>query len=296
VRKGTWKRRLGWTFAIGCGVLLIVALTWRAWVPAVARIALEARGVSVRKITWHGKDSLKFENVDFKKPGLEAHAVSITALRPWVWNKALKNLNTNDVPVFLTIEGWKILSHPMKNTNEPPPVATRIRAVQARLENFQAKCPRAQLLNGYFQRNGKEFRFGAIDWKDGQLGGDFTWPGLNEPADFKLTKTNLIVKQLGLEIGSKINIENAGDDVRLKGYARWISNRVDFDLTFPPTANVPSNGFLRSKGISLPGRLFGAPGIEQITGTVSMVVTNGQFHVRIGEVAPAQDAAPVLNP
>jgi hypothetical protein len=298
---------VGWGFAILCAVVLTLALTWRGWIPLAARWALASRGVHVKSIAWSGKDAVKLENVQIKKPGFEARALTVTMLRPWVWKKALTNLNTNDVPVFLTVDGWKVVTQAAGNTDEmdkarrsaarPPPLALRVRAFRARMADLQAKCPRAQLLNGYFQNDGKEFRFGAVEWRDGKLAGDFTWPGLNEPADFKLTSSQLIVRQLALEVGSKINIEEVGRDVRLNGYARWMTNRVDFDLTFPPDENIPLAGFLRSKGIALPGRLFGAPEIEQVAGTVSLVVSNGVFNLKIGEIAPADNVAqPALTP
>src|ERR1043165_7294175 len=89
----------------------------------------------------------------------------------------------------------------------PTPSLKKLRRVTAGFPRARANCPRAVILNGTLQTPKGEFNFGVIDWKGAELSGNFTWPQLNDPADFKMkvidpAKLQLIVQQTCLEIGS----------------------------------------------------------------------------------------------
>jgi hypothetical protein len=287
VRKGV--RRAGWVLGIALVAVIALALTSRRWIPTAARVALGWRGVHVKRIAWEGKDAVKLEDIEIKKPAGEVRIKTITAVSPFAWRKLLAR-GSNDL-TFVTVNGWKIVSKGTER-RESKSIAVRIRELQDQLAKLQTNCPRAVILNGIFENNGKEFRFGAVEWKDGMLAGDFTWPALNDPAEFKLTRTNLIVKQIALEIGARFAFDRLGPETRVVGYARWKTNRVDVDLTFPPNENLPRQGFVRSKGLSIPGQWIGLPQVEQLNARASVVITNGEFTLRVGELYSETPPAP----
>jgi hypothetical protein len=287
VRKGV--RRAAWVLGIALVVAIALAFTSRRWIPTAARVALGWRGVHVKRIAWEGKDFVKLEDIEIKKPSREVRINTITAVSPFAWKKLLAK-GSNDL-TFVTVNGWKIVFKGSER-RESKTIAAQIRNLQDQLEKLQTNCPRAVILNGIFENNGKEFRFGAVEWKDGLLAGDFTWPTLNDPAEFKLTKTNLIVKQIALEIGARLAFERVGPDTRVAGYARWKTNRIDLDLTFPPDENFPRQGMVRTKGLSIPGQWVGLPQAEQLNARASVVITNGQFTLRVGELDSETSPAP----
>jgi hypothetical protein len=281
VRKGSWKRRLLWGFALLLALAVILLLTARLWILPAARALLATRGVHIKTLAWEGTNSLKATDIQINRTGAEIRISSLTSLSPKAWKRALKGNDTN--AIYITIKGYKIIPKQTTSTNNAQPFATNLKSFQAQLENFQRNCPHAVLLNGFLETAKGEFRSGVIEWKDGQLAGDFTWPGLNDPADFKLTKTNLIVRQLALEIGSKFTLQQTNENMRLAGYARWKTNRIDLDLLFGLTDNLPLEGQIKSRGLTLPGNLIGLPEIEQLSPQFSLTFTNAQFHLRIAE-------------
>jgi hypothetical protein len=286
VRKGTWKRRFVWAITLSLVCAVILLLTLRLWMLPAARALLATRGVKVKTLAWEGTNSINATEIQINRPAAEVHIDSLTSLTPKSWKRALKSNDTNIT--FITINGYKIVPEQTTTTATiPKPFATQLKSFQTQLENLRRNCPHAILLNGFLRHPKGEFRFGAIEWKDGQLAGDFTWPGLNDPADFKLTKTNLIVRQIALEIGSKFSIQQTNENIRLAGYARWKSNRIDLDLTFGPADNLPLLGHIRSKGLTLPGDLIGLPKIEQLSSQFTATFTNGQVSLRVSEIGPS---------
>jgi hypothetical protein len=166
-------------------------------------------------------------------------------------------------------------------------IAQKVQALNDGVHRALTNCPRAVVLNGTLQTPKGEFNFGVIDWKGGELSGNFTWPQLNDPADFKLkiidpAKLQLIVKQTGLEIGSRATAETLADGARLAGYARWKANRVDFDLNFANGDDTPRNAIVDSKGLAIPGRFVGMPDVDTLNARMHLVITNGRFDFSMG--------------
>jgi hypothetical protein len=164
------------------------------------------------------------------------------------------------------------------------------------LHQAHKKCPRAVFLNGTLQTAKGEFNFGAVEWKGGELSGDFTWPQLNDPADFRLkivdpAKLQLILRQRALEIGARATTELLADGARLAGYARWKNNRVDFDVTYPQADNMPRNAVVNSKGLAIPGRFLGMPEVESLNARTRLVITNGQVNFVVGAAETAEPSA-----
>jgi hypothetical protein len=288
VAKGRWKRRLGWALVAGITATILLAATWRAWVLDALRLGLEFRSVQVAKVTWEGTNALKFEHAEWKKDGFVARANSVVVLTPRAWKKALRSGDTN--VTYLTVNGWRVIlpenggaTRSMTNRF----IAQKLQRLNEKLHRAEAKCPRAVILNGTLQTAKGEFNFGVIEWKGGELSGNFTWPQLNDPADFRLkivdpAKLQLIVKQTGLEIGSRTTAEILADGARLAGYARWKTNRVDFDLTFAASDDTPRNAIVDSKGMALPGRLVAMPDVDTFNARLHFTITNGQFDFSMG--------------
>lgn len=211
---------------------------------------------------------------------------------PNAWQAALRAGNTNDV--YVRVNGWRvILAETRSGAPSTNSIADRIRDLNVMARKLHSECPRAVFLNGTIQSGKREFNMAAIEWKGGELSGDLTWPMLNDPADFRLklietNKVQLILKQTALEIGSRISAETLTDGARLAGYARWTTNRADFDLLFPARENTPNSGFIESKGIALPGRLLDVPAIETLNARTRLVITNGQFEFNLGAPESAQ--------
>jgi hypothetical protein len=295
VAKGGWKRRVGWAFIALLTVGILLAATWRAWTPAAVRLVLKTRGIQVAKIRWEGTNAWKFEGVEAARNGLVFRAKSITALRVKAWKTALQAGDTNQT--YVTVNGWRvILPQQQAITAETSSIAQKMRQINERIHRAQEKCPRAVFLNGTLQTAKGEFNFGAVQWKGGELSGDFTWPQLNDPADFKLKIVNsanlqLIVRQTALEIGARATSEILKDGARLAGYARWKENRVDFDVTYPQGENLPRNAVVHSKGVSIPGRFIGMPEVESLNARMRLVITNGQFNLVAGAAERAETSA-----
>ncbi|HEY6226315.1 MAG TPA: hypothetical protein VI282_04245 [Verrucomicrobiae bacterium] len=292
--KGRWKRRLGWALIVVVTSAILLAATWRSWTPAAVRVALRTRGVKVAKLKWEGTDAWTFEGVERSKNGLVARAKTITTLTPWAWKRALRNGDTNST--YVTVNGWRVIlpegrgDGGSRSTNS---IAQKVKAVNDGVHRALANCPRAVILNGTLQTPKGEFNFGVIDWKGGELSGNFTWPQLNDPADFKMkvidaAKLQLIVKQTGLEIGARATAETLEDGARLAGYARWKTNRVDFDLNFADAEDTPRNAIVDSKGLSIPGRFVGMPDVEALNARMHLVITNGQFDFSMGAPPAAE--------
>jgi hypothetical protein len=290
VAKGRWKRRLGWAVIVVLTVGILLAATWRSWTPMVVRLALKTRRVNVARVKWEGTNSWTFEDVERAKDGLVVRAKTVTMLTPRAWKKALRSGDTNTT--YLTVNGWRLIL-PKGGAGEKQgskSMAETIQQLNEGIHRAQSNCPRAVVLNGTLQTEKGEFNFGVIDWKEGELSGNFTWPQLNDPADFRLkvidaNKLQLIVKQTGLEIGSRATAEVLADSARLAGYARWKTNRVDFDLSFVNGSDLPRFAVVDSKGLAVPGRFVGMPDVETLNARVRLVITNGQFDMAIG--APA---------
>jgi hypothetical protein len=276
----------------GLALLLVIAvtllLTARFWILPAARALMATRGVQVKTLAWEGTNSIKATEIQINRPHAEVRINSLTSFTPKAWKNALAKLktDTNEPPVFLTINGWKIIPKQSPATSSQT-IAHQLKSFQAQLEKLQRDCPRAVILNGFIQHQKGEFRSGAIEWKNGLLAGDFTWPGLNDPADFKLTKTNLIVRQLALEIGSRLALQQTNDNMRVVGYVRWKTNRLDLDLTFTPADNLPINSQIRSEGLTLPGNLLGLPQIEQTSPQFTATITNNHVSLRVAETGHA---------
>lgn len=268
-------------------LFLLALATARLWLPSAARVVLATRGVHVKSLAWEGKDSIKASEIRIDRPAAEIRINTLTTLKPKAWRHAARTKDTNTV--FVTINGWKINPKQTSGTSVAPSIATQLKIFQTQLENLQRNCPRAVLLNGFVQHSRGEFRSGAIEWKDGQFEGDFTWPGLNDPADFKLTKTNLIVRQLALEIGSKFSLEQVSANIRVAGYARWKTDRVDLDLTFAEADNFPLNGKIDSKGLTIPGNLIGVPQIEWFSPQFTATITTSRFRLALSERSSPED-------
>jgi len=226
---------------------------------------------------------------------LVVHAKSVTVLTPPAWKRALRAGDTNQT--FLTVNGWRVILPETKaaagDTNS---IAQKIRKVNDQLHWLETQCPRALVLNGTLQTAKGEFNFGVVEWNGGELSGNFTWPQLNDPADFKLkivdaSKLQLMVKQIALEIGSRVTAETLKDGARLNGYARWKTNRVDFDTTFPMDGNMPRMAVVDSKGLAIPGRFLGMADVETLNANTHLVITNGQFDFAVGAPAAAESGS-----
>jgi len=214
-------------------------------------------------------------------------------LTPRAWKRALRNGDTNTT--YATVNGWRVIlpegsAGESRSTNS---MAQKVKALNEGVHRAVANCPRAVILNGTLQTAKGEFNFGVIDWQGRELSGNFTWPLLNEPADFRLkiidpAKLQLIVKQTGLEIGSRATAEVLPDGARLAGYARWKTNRVDFSLDFPIANDTPRNALVDSKGLSIPGRFVGMPDVESLNARMHLAITNGQFDFSIGAPPAAE--------
>jgi hypothetical protein len=294
VAKGGWKRGVGWAFIALLTIGIILAATWRAWTPTAVRLVLKTRGIQVANVKWEGTNSWKFEGVERAQNGFIFRAKSITALRPKAWKLALRAGDTNQT--YVTVNGWRVILPQQARTADTNAIAQRIRALNDGIHRAQEKCPRAIFLNGTLQTAKGEFNFGAVEWKGGELGGDFTWPQLNDPADFRLkivdpAKLQLIVRQRALEIGARATSEILTDGARLAGYARWKNNRVDFDVTYPQGDNVPRNAMINSKGLAIPGRFVGMPEVESLNARMRLVITNGQFNFVLGAAETTETPA-----
>jgi hypothetical protein len=290
VAKGRWKRRLGWAVIVVLTVGILLAATWRSWTPTAVRLALKTRGVKVAHVKWEGTNAWTFEGVERARDGLVVRAKTVTTLTPWSWKKALRTCDTNTT--YLTVNGWRVILPQGKGgkSQATNSMAETIRQLNEGIQRAQTNCPHAVILNGTLQIEKGEFNFGVIEWKGGELSGNFTWPQLNDPADFRLkvvdaSKLQLIVKQTGLELGSRATAEALADGARLAGYARWKTNRVDFDLNFVNGSDRPRFAVVDSKGLAIPGRFVGMPDVEALNARMRLVITNGQFDMAIG--APA---------
>ena len=172
----------------------------------------------------------------------------------------------------MTVNGWRVIL-PGTKTKTKADVAhefdcRKIRKVNDQLHWLETQCPHAVILNGTLQTAKGEFNFGVVEWRGGELSGNFTWPQLNDPADFKVkvvdaSKLQLIVKQIALEIGARATAETLKDGARLNGYARWKTNRVDFDATFSFGDNVPLRVRSFERTVHL-RRLGGMPDVETL--------------------------------
>lgn len=214
-------------------------------------------------------------------------------LTPFAWKRALRNADTNTT--YLTGNGWRVIlpEGGARNSRSTNSIAQKVKMLNDAVHRALANCPRAVILNGTLQTPKGEFNFGVIDWKGGELLGNFTWPQLNDPADFKLkiidpAKLQLIVKQTSLEIGARATAETLADGARLAGYARWKTNRVDFDLNFASGNDAPRNAIVNSKGLAIPGRFVGMPDIETLNARMHLVIANGQFDFSMGAPAAAE--------
>ena len=272
---------------------ILLAATWRSWMPTAVRLALKTRGVRVASVRWEGTNAWKFEGVERAQNGLVFRAKSITTLRPKAWKMALRSGDTNQT--YVTVNGWRVVL-PQQGTKATNTIAERIRGLNEGIHRVQANCPRAVFLNGTLQTAKGEFNFGAVEWKGGEVSGDFTGPQLNDPADFRLkivdhAKLQLIVRQRALEIGARATSEILADGARVAGYARWKSNRVDFDVTYPQASDLPRNAVVNSKGLAIPGRFIGMPEVETLNARAHLAITNGQFNFVLGAAEPAEPAA-----
>jgi hypothetical protein len=294
VAKGRWKRRAGWAFVVVLTIGILLAATWRSWTPTALRFALKTRGISVTRIKWEGTDSWTFEGVQRSTDELTVRAKTVTMLTPSAWKQALRNGDTNKT--YITVNGWRVIL-PAGKTNSATAatnsIAGKIQRFNDGVRRVQQRCPRALFLNGTIQTAQGEFNFGAVEWKGGELGGDFTWPLLNDPAEFHLkivdaAKLQLIVKQIALEIGGRATAEVNAETARLKGYARWKTNRIDFDATFSREEDTPTQAVIDSKGLAWPGRFIGMPEVEALNARMRLVITNGQFDLAIGAPAAAE--------
>lgn len=266
------------------------------------RLALKTRGVKVAQIKWEGTNAWRFEGVERIDHGLTIRAKTVTLLTPWAWKRALRSGDTN--VVFVHVNGWRVIlpnadasEGNIESTNS---IAQKVQGVNKAIHRAQTNCPRAVVLNGTLQTAKGEFNFGAIEWKAGELSGNFTWPMLNDPADFRLkivdpSKLQLIVKQTGLEIGSRITSEALSDGARLVGYARWKTNRVDFDLTFPFSSDTPRAAVVDSKGLSIPGGFLGMADVKTLNGQTRLVITNGRFDFSMGAPAATESGEASQN-
>ena len=259
-------------------------------------MALQARGIKVERVRWEGTNSWTFEGIERAEGGLVVRAKSITMLRPKAWSAAVREGDTNRV--YVRVNGWRVIL-PAGRTNAAATtnvtlIAEKVRQIDEGLRQAQKECPRAVFLNGTLQTAKGDFNFASVEWKGGELSGDFTWPRLNDPADFRLRimetgKLQLIVRQRALEIGARATSEVLGDGARLAGYARWKTNRVNFDATYPFTANLPRQAVIDSKGLAVPGAWVGLPEAESLNARVKLVITNGQFDFSLG--TPFADAS-----
>jgi hypothetical protein len=287
VAKRGWVKKVVWIFVVLIILTAVAALTWRAWFPSVAKIVLQTRGVQVKSIDWEERNTLKLQQIQHESDAFLARAQEVVVMTPWAWKQAARNYNTNTPALFLKVRGWRVILTTPQTTNTPAFVAQRIRAIIDGLAKSQTNCPHAIFLNGTIQTPRGDFNFGVIEWKNGELSGDLTWPQLNDPADFKLklvepTKAQLIVRQRALEVGSKFTADTTPNDARLAGYARWKTNRLDLDLLFPNNSNTPQSGFLESAGINIPARALGLNIVNGIDARFRLAITNGQFNLRLG--------------
>lgn len=287
---------MGWGLVVVLTIGIVLALTWRAWSPAVVRLALKTRGVHVGAVKWDAKAWI-FENVETSRDGYVIRAKSVNMLRGKAWKAALQQGDTNQV--YVTVNGWRVIVPQQPGGTVRPgtnTIAEKLRQLNEAAHRAQQRCPRAIFLNGTLQTVRGDFNFGVIDWKGGEVSGDFTWPRLNDPAEFRLkivdaAKLQLIVRQRGLEIGSRATSEILSDGARLAGYARWQTNRVDFDLTYPMASDLPRNALVDSKGLAIPGALVGIREAEMLHARMRFVITNGQFTVSVGTPAESGDPA-----
>ncbi len=303
VRKGGWKRICGWAFVFAFVAGIAAAVTWRAWFPAAARWALRGRGVATKSVTWIGSDRLKLENVEYHGEGRSFRAMELTVIAPWAWRRRLREPEATNASVFIQANRWRlILPEGSKSTKFESErefgITETLESFQAGMDRLWTNCPRAEFLNGTIQTPSGEFNFGVVEWRRGELSGDFTWPQLNDPASFKLARTatnvQLAVKQIALEIGSRLSLTiTTNDEARVAGYARWKTNRVDLDLTFVPGSDIPRSGFVESKGLEIPEQLLARAGLQALDARFRLVITNGRFDLRLrAPEAPVESSSP----
>ncbi len=262
-------------------------MTWRHWLPTAGRLALRLRGVQAESVTWEGRDALKIGEARWDGGGWRAQAREVTALAPWAWRRALARGGTKEEPVFITVNGWRVARAGERNPEGGMTAGEGVEKVLAGLEALRTKIPRAVLLNGAVGSAQGDHRFGAVLWRDGVLEGDWSWPRLNDPADFKVKleesgRAQVILRQTGLDLGARVTAERVAEGVRLKGFGRWRTNRAEFDVAFGEGGRMPVWGVVESAGFSAPARLLGLKLDEEIGARFRLAITNGQFELRLG--------------
>lgn len=102
-----WKRWVLGFAGVFIALALVIALTFERWLPLGIKWALAAKGLRAESVSRDG-NRLIAKNINGHFEGLGITASSITTFTPRAWKDLLKTGSTNETPVFLLIDGWKV--------------------------------------------------------------------------------------------------------------------------------------------------------------------------------------------
>ena len=304
-KRRIWKRIF---YALGFLLLALVALVLTApfWVPPLLERGADRFGVQYEKL--ERLDDGRFAITDLVRTNesFDLEISRIEGFRPWPWYRQAKDPDTNDLPNFLVINGWKLVIHEDRpeKPDEPKPergVYDYYQLAEKYVELAKQWVPRALLQNGVVEFQDRQVGFTTITWENGLLEGAGVWPEDAVPIDIKARLTDdqpwqLSVAMHPLDFRTRLRAFETNRTVVAQLDTFYKESRLDLDALFSTNGLVPVKATLISQDFNLPADLVKLQNYQNLTGDLSGRWERGEFTLNLEAHAEPLSSATNLPP
>ena len=272
--------------------LTLLALTYTWWLPAAARPIAKRFAISYGKFE-RLKDG-RFAVTDLVRTNrnFDLRIARVEGYLPHIWRSKLGE--TNAAAAFVEVNGWRVVVHERAKKDRTGDGRRRkersVYEEWERAERYIAKArelvPKATLLNGAVQHQGKEYTFSVATWDKGVLDASGVWPETAVPFEIKGKLTGEPPYQLSyamnpLDLRTRLRVVETNGLLNAQLATFYKENRVDVVANFGREGKLPLTATLRAPEFKLPGDLLKLDRYSEVSGSLMGEWKTNQYSVEL---------------
>jgi translocation and assembly module TamB len=292
-RKGRrWGKRIAVGVLLVMAALVVIALTYSWWLPAAARPIAQRYGISYGKYERLKDGRFALSGIVHTNRHFDLQVAKVEGFLPHVWRSRLGA--TNNETAFIEVNGWKVVVHETARRDRDGTGKRRVeRSIYEeweRVEEYIAKArewvPKATLLNGAVQQQGKEYTLSVATWNDGVLDASGVWPETAVPFEIKGKLTGEPPYQLSyamnpLDLRTRLRVVETNGMLNAQLATFYKENRVDVVANFGPEGKLPLTATLKAPEFKLPGDLVKLDRYSEVSGSLMGEWKTNQYSVEL---------------
>lgn len=287
-------------------VVVFIFATHPLWLGSALRPVLARYDVTFSSYQKISKERFVLTDVTYSNATAQVRLGRLEAFLPLVWRqKALRPpADTNEIPVFLEISGWKVVVSTnraqRKSERSAPDVYPLFKKFEEQLALARKWLPRASMANGILDLRGREYNVGSVIWDQGKFTADGVWPETAVPVELKADLDGQGPYQLSyamhpLDIRFRLRLLETNNALTANFLGFYKENQGTITAQFATNGWLPERATIKADGLAFEGETLGFPQIEQVSGSVNATWrTNGfRAHVKAAGEPASEYAAKV---